>query len=258
MAPQWAAFVGFTALVLTAFLVLARLSQRALRDPPTRRERRRPAAVDPAVGTTPPIVRVPVSEVQLDSLSTAALLGNVAITQGLFGAVLLGGAVAFAIPAWAFGLGSDALTGRALLWGVALGAGLWMASEAGASLVDAAGIEHDERLRGMLAPDTLGGWVVLLGVVLPIIAGVEELFFRAAAIGVVAAGLDTSPWAMVVVSSAAFGFGHGAQGRAGVVVTGVLGLVLGAAFVLTGSLVTVVVAHYLVNALEFLVHESWT
>jgi membrane protease YdiL (CAAX protease family) len=42
----------------------------------------------------------------------------------------------------------------------------------------------------------------------------------------------------------------------GVVVTGVLGFVLAAAFVLTGSLLAVVVAHYLVNALEFVVHEG--
>jgi uncharacterized membrane protein len=32
--------------------------------------------------------------------------------------------------------------------------------------------------------------------------------------------------------------------------------VLGAAYVLTGSLLAVVVAHYLVNALEFVVHEG--
>jgi predicted Abi (CAAX) family protease len=47
-----------------------------------------------------------------------------------------------------------------------------------------------------------------------------------------------------------------------VLVTGTLGLVLAAGFVLTGSLLAVVVAHYLVNALEFVVHEGldveWT
>jgi membrane protease YdiL (CAAX protease family) len=54
----------------------------------------------------------------------------------------------------------------------------------------------------------------------------------------------------------AFALGHGAQGPAGVAATGVLGFVLAAAFVLTGSLLVVVVAHYLVNALEFVVHEA--
>jgi membrane protease YdiL (CAAX protease family) len=39
-------------------------------------------------------------------------------------------------------------------------------------------------------------------------------------------------------------------------VTGALGFVLAAAFVVTGSLLSVIVAHYLVNALEFVVHEG--
>jgi membrane protease YdiL (CAAX protease family) len=98
--------------------------------------------------------------------------------------------------------------------------------------------------------------VVLLGVILPIIAGVEEFLFRAAAIGVTAAAFDTSPWALAVVSSIAFALGHGAQGRIGVVVTGGLGFALAAVFVVTDSLLVVVVAHYLVNALEFVVHEG--
>jgi membrane protease YdiL (CAAX protease family) len=41
------------------------------------------------------------------------------------------------------------------------------------------------------------------------------------------------------------------------VVTGVLGFALAAVFVTTGSLVAVIVAHYLVNALEFVVHEGF-
>jgi membrane protease YdiL (CAAX protease family) len=148
------------------------------------------------------------------------------------------------------------LLGGPALLGVGLGVVLWFASETGSRLVDAAGIEHDESLRGLLAPESTAGWLALLVVVLPVIAGVEELVFRAAAIGVVSAGLGVSPWAMAVVSSVGFALGHGAQGTAGVVVTGLLGLVLAAAFVLTGSLLTVFVAHYLVNALEFLVHEG--
>jgi membrane protease YdiL (CAAX protease family) len=117
------------------------------------------------------------------------------------------------------------------------------------------GVEYDERLRSMLAPDSALGWVALLVLVLPIIAGVEEFIFRAAVIGATTAGFGTSPWALAVVSSVAFALGHGAQGRLGVLVTGGLGLVLAGAFVLTGSFLVVFVAHYLVNALEFVVHE---
>ena len=110
-------------------------------------------------------------------------------------------------------------------------------------------------LREALAPETPAGWAALLFVVLPIIAGFEELLFRGALIGAMHAGFGVSPWVLAGGSSVAFAAGHGAQGRIGMTVTGVLGFVLAAAFVLTGSLLTAVVAHYLVNALEFLVHE---
>ena len=86
---------------------------------------------------------------------------------------------------------------------------------------------------------------------LPVIAAFEELLFRAALVGGFAAGFGVSPWPLAVLSSAAFAAGHGAQGRLGVAVTGLLGFVLAAAFVLTESLLVVVVAHYVVNAVEF-------
>jgi len=253
--PQWAAFVGLTGLAVTAFLVLAWLSAGAVRDPPTIDWQFTPGSVDPSIESRP-AVSTQIPHPQLAELSTASLLANVAVTQGLFAAVVVGGAVVFSIPPRAFGLDTAAVSGQALLWGLALGIGLWVANEASARALDVAGIEYDERLRSMLAPDSLAGWIVLLGVALPTIAVVEELLFRAAAIGVVAAGFDLSPWPLVVVSSIAFGLGHGAQGRVGIVVTGLLGTVLASAFVLSGSPLVVVVAHYLGNALELLVHEG--
>jgi membrane protease YdiL (CAAX protease family) len=182
------------------------------------------------------------------------LLANVAISQGAFGLLLLAGAWFTQIPAAAFGVSSPSLS--TLGTGVVLGIGLYVANEAGASVGDRLGIGADEGLREALAPTSLGGWVVLLFLVLPIIAGFEELLFRGVLVGVFAAGFGASPWLLAVVSSIAFALGHGAQGPAGIVVTGVLGFVLAAAFVLTGSLAVVVVAHYLVNALEFIVHEG--
>ncbi|QSG05368.1 CPBP family intramembrane glutamic endopeptidase [Halapricum desulfuricans] len=253
--PQWAAFVGLTGLVLTAFLVLAWLSARTVRDPPTVDWRFTPVGVDPGVGSRPS-ARTRIVHPQVTELSTASLLANVAATQGLFAAVVVGAAVAFSIPPEAFGLGVEAITVRAVLWGLALGVGLWVANETSARVLDVAGLEYDERLRSTLAPDSPGGWLVLLALVLPTVAVVEELLFRAAAIGVVAVGFDISPWPLVVGSSIAFGLGHGAQGRVGIAVTGVLGLVLASAFVLSGSLLVVVVAHYVVNALELVVHEG--
>ncbi|MEF8784333.1 MAG: CPBP family glutamic-type intramembrane protease [Haloarculaceae archaeon] len=201
--------------------------------------------VDESASTTP-------------KFSTGALLANVALTQGLFGAILAVGAWYYEIPLWALGLTETAVgTGTlAVGIGIVFGVLLWTANEISATVADAAGATYDESLREMLAPDTLPGWVLLLGVILPIIAVVEELLFRAALIGVPAAGFGISPLALAIFSSALFALGHGAQGRVGIAVTGGLGLVLAGGYILTGSLLVVVIAHYLVNALEFLVHEG--
>ncbi|RLM59601.1 CPBP family intramembrane metalloprotease [Halobellus sp. Atlit-31R] len=189
-------------------------------------------------------------------LSTATLLANVAVSQGLFGVLLLAGAWYAEIPAWAFGLAGETVGLRAVAIGVGLGLVLYAANEAGAAVGARFGLGEGEQLRSALAPETPLGWATLLFVVLPVIAGFEELLFRGALVGVIAAGYDLSPWLLAAVSSGAFALGHGAQGRLGVVVTGTLGFVLAAAFVATGSLLVVVVAHYLVNALEFVVHEG--
>ncbi|WP_336336861.1 CPBP family intramembrane glutamic endopeptidase [Haloarcula brevis] len=264
--PEWAAFVGLTGFLLTALLALARLSQGAVRP-------------DGGVSSAVDGVAVPDGDMTIPrfetrqaaaererlterlapaDVSTGALLANVAFTQGLFGVLLVAGAFYFEIPAGAFGVTADALsTGLpAVAVGVGAGIGFWLGNEAAAALADGFGVTFDESLRELLAPDSAGGWVVLLGVVLPVIAVVEELLFRAAAIGVPVAGLGAPAAGMAVVASVAFALGHGAQGRAGIVVTGTLGLALAGLFVLTDSLLAVVVAHYLVNALELLVHEG--
>jgi membrane protease YdiL (CAAX protease family) len=190
-------------------------------------------------------------------LSPGALLANVALTQGLFGVVLVGGAVYFGVPGDALGLAATEIsTGpTALAVGVGLGVVLWVGNELATGVADAAGAGYDEGLREVLAPASAGGWALLLGVTLPVIAVVEESIFRAAAVGATTTAFSTSPWALAIVSSVAFALGHGAQGRVGVAVTGGLGFALAAGFVLTNSLLVVVVAHYLVNALEFVVHE---
>ncbi|WP_440990986.1 lysostaphin resistance A-like protein [Haloarchaeobius baliensis] len=192
----------------------------------------------------------------LDAMTTGMLLANVAITQGVFLVAVLGAAMLTGVPATAMGLSPAAFGPVPLLAGVGLGVGLYVANEVGAAAAEGAGIEYDERLRSVLAPDSVRGWAVLLGFVLPLVAVFEEVLFRAAMVGVLAAGFGVSPWLLAVGSSLLFAAGHGLQGPAGVAVTGALGFVLAAAFVLTGSLVTVVVAHYLVNALEFGVHEG--
>ncbi|MFC4436817.1 MULTISPECIES: CPBP family glutamic-type intramembrane protease [Natrialbaceae] len=192
-----------------------------------------------------------------ESLTTGTVLANVAASQGLFALVLLGAVVYTGIPADALGIEfSQSYLERGLLLGTVFGLALYVANELGAATATRFGFDHDEQLRELLAPESVQGWLVLLGVVLPIIAVFEELLFRAALIGTLSVGFGLSPWLLAVVSSVAFAVGHGMQGSVGIVVTGVLGFVLAAIYVVTGSFLVVVVAHYLVNALEFLVHEG--
>ena len=266
--PNWAAFVGLTGVVVSLLVLLARLSQRLLEAEPAGSDptvRLQPTGLDPGVAgsrwvrvrpfgqsTAEPIEASPDTP---SSIPTLALLANVVRTQGLFGGVLVAGAWMFAVPLSAFGIGGELLgiSVPTIALGIGLGVGLWVGSELAVALVDRVGIGYDQGLRTMLTPTTRGEWALLFAVVLPLVAASEEFVFRAAAIGVPAAGLDASPWALAIVSSLAFGVAHGAQGRAGVVVTGLLGFGLAGVYVGTGSLLVVIVAHYVLNATEFLV-----
>jgi membrane protease YdiL (CAAX protease family) len=227
---RWAVFAGLTALVLALLLALARVSQ--------------VASDESSDETSEPA-----------SLSTGLLLANVALSQGLFLVVLLGSAWYARIPLAALGAAPTNWLSE-LVVGGALGIGLYLVNELGSRVAEAVGIETPDALRESLAPDSTGGWVVLLGIVLPTIAVFEEFLFRAALVGALSTGFSLSPWLLALLSSVAFALGHGAQGALGMVVTGGLGFVLAGAFVLTGSLLVVVVAHYLINALEFAVNES--
>ena len=189
------------------------------------------------------------------TLTTTLLLANLTVSQG----VALGALVAVAwwtgVPASAFGL--DVVPASfALGWGVAAGVALYAGNEVAAALGTRVGATAPERLREAMAPTDARGWAFLLVVVLPVIALFEEALFRGALIGAFAVGFEIDPWLLAVASSIAFGLGHGAQGRLGIAVSGVLGFALATLFVYTGSLLVVVVAHYVVNALEFVVREG--
>jgi len=190
-------------------------------------------------------------------LTPALLLANVALTQGGVIVLVLAAAWYFEIPATALGItGDPTSTGLpAVALGIGFGVVLWIGNELSTAVADAVGASYDESLRELLSPSGAGGWLTLFGLVLPIIALSEELLFRAALIGVPAAGFGISPWLLAVGASLAFALGHGAQGRVGIVVTGLLGFVLAAGYIRSGSLLVVVVAHYLINGLEFFVHE---
>jgi membrane protease YdiL (CAAX protease family) len=266
MATRWELFAGVTLIMLLVVLGLSRATARELttngRDSglPTKPDSApTPEGREPTPAERPAPAEAPIQhpEVTRPRRSTRApeenLLVSAAFSQALVGTLLAGLAWYAEVPAGALGIDDPS---AAVLPGITLGAGLYAANEAGGWVAERAGIDADESLRELLAPETAGGWLLLLGVVLPLVAVVEEFLFRAALVGALATGFPVSPWLLAVLSSVAFGVGHGLQGPGGVVVTGALGFVLAAAFILTGSLWVVVVAHYLVNALEFVVHEG--
>lgn len=91
---------------------------------------------------------------------------------------------------------------------------------------------------------------MLLAVVL------EELLFRSLLLG----GLGTivPPLVLVVLLGAVFGWMHSPQGTLGMVGTGGLGILLSLLFLVTGSLLAPLVAHYLINMLQLLrAREDW-
>lgn len=280
---DWATFTGFSGVLLVLLLALTHASQSVFTDEshaPTDRTATADNATQPVDGSVsnaadrsstagrPTTTERPPAEQQTTErppaggpttepdLSTLALLANVAVSQGVLAVLLVTMAWYTEIPAWAFGLAAESLALGGVATGIAVGSVFYICNEAAAVVGRQWGFSTPTGLREALAPETAAGWAVLLVVVLPIIAGFEELLFRGVLIGVVHAGFELPIWLLAVGSSVAFALGHGAQGRLGIVVTGLLGGGLAAVFVLTGSLVVVIVAHYVINVLEFVVHEG--
>ena len=253
--PRWDLFVAVAILATLALLALSRASARAIGADGGRGNRGsddfEAETVAQGEGGT---AAGPIERARPPVPSGVALLANVALTHGLLGVTVLALAWFSGVPPAALGLADVGVTSVGI--GVGLGVGLYLASEAGSYLTDRLGVEYDERLRELLAPEGPAEWALLLLVILPIVAGGEELLFRAALVGVVGAGFGVPAWVLVVGSSVLFGLGHSAQGTLGVAVTAALGIVLATAFVLTGSFLVVFVAHYVVNALEFVVREG--
>jgi len=282
--PDWATFATATVALTLLLLVLTRRSRRALesarlvdarsdvadrdevgdgdgdRDEVDDGDRDGNADADSDAAPSPDAVRrdQPV-------LTTRLLLANAAATQAIALAVLVAIGWWATVPASAFGIGGHPTLGSSTLGPLELpghlalgvGAGIVLAAgnEAAAWLGARAGAAPSTRLREAMAPTDAGEWALLLAVVLPVVAAFEEALFRGALIGALSVGFAVEPWFLVAASSVAFALGHGAQGRLGVVVAGGLGVALAGLFVATGSLLAVAVAHYVVNALEFVAHE---
>ena len=251
--PDWTAF-GAVAVTLTVLVLwLARATQSAIEPPQRPQTPQQPETIGTGKATDDHDEHRDHGGLSLERISAGVLLLNVAGTQLLFLALLLGGIWYAAVPLDT--LGVTVPTPAELALGTALGVALFGLNQAASRLGRQFGLSGDEALREALAPERLRGWAALLFVVLPVVAGFEELLFRGALVGGLGAGFALPTALLVVASSAGFGLAHGAQGRIGVAVTTLLGTVLAVAFVVTGSLAVVVVAHYLINALEFVVYE---
>lgn len=102
------------------------------------------------------------------------------------------------------------------------------------------GLEFGGETSEILAVETRSelGWM-LGGVTVQ--ASAEEVFLRAALVGAPAALLSVSVWYFVVPAAVLFGLMHITGGRAKTIHTAVLGVILGAVFVVGGILAAVVV-----------------
>lgn len=257
---RWVAFAALTLLVVTVVLFSARASERVVDEMAAERTSHTdsilhaetlPDGADHLDAARPIETRTPAEP----SLSSMALLVNVGASHALFAVVLLAGLWLANVPVSTLGIGVEPFTGAvAVVAGIVVGLALAFANTLVGSLVES---DPSAKLRQLLAPDSIGGWAVLLLVVLPIIAGFEELLFRSILIGTFSSGFGISPWILAVGSSMLFAAGHGAQGRIGIVATGVLGFVLAAVFVVTNSFLVVFFAHYVVNVVEFVVVEGF-
>jgi uncharacterized protein len=100
-----------------------------------------------------------------------------------------------------------------------------------------------------LVPRNLYEWILML-IPLLLAVAVEEVLFRALVIG--GFSLIVNPWAMALASSVLFGLMHSPQGILGIIITGVIGFIFGAIFIISGSLLMVIVTHFVVNILQIL------
>jgi membrane protease YdiL (CAAX protease family) len=88
----------------------------------------------------------------------------------------------------------------------------------------------------------------LLWVAVAISAGVcEEIVFRGWLLSTLHGGLHLDGTALIAIAAALFGLAHSYQGPAGVVLTGLVGVVFCGLYVATGSLLVPIVLHSLID-----------
>lgn len=197
---------------------------------------------------------LPVLSVAQVPLAAGRELDRTAAYLGSGGAILFLGWISLFLGQGTLGLeamGLSSLPWQSLLiWtGVGLGGGLALV---GLSLFaeKLLGIAETEFVR-QIVPRTAAEKTLFVGVSLAAGLG-EELAYRGYAIPVLA-GLVGSEWIAAVFTSGIFGFLHAYQGHVGVVRTALMGFVLAAVFLLSGSLWPAMAAHALIDLVGGLV-----
>jgi uncharacterized protein len=136
------------------------------------------------------------------------------------------------------------------MWSVAL-----VAAALAVTLIGQALGSRETALLAHLLPRTRGEKLAWVGV--SVTAGVcEELVFRSFLIPALHV-ITGSLWLAALLSSGVFGFLHGYQGVAGIVRTAVLGLVLAVPFLLTGSIIPSMIAHFAIDVIAGIWLADW-
>jgi len=231
--PTWEWFYAATFIVVAVAIGFSILTARLIR-----RELDAPPGIDPI---DPGII----------GMSRRSLYANATLSQAFLLAILTTGFSLAGVTIEVIGLPGAVDVSWAIALGVGLGFALAGVNEGMERLFDLVGITYDDALRRLLSPTTATEWAALCLVVLPTVALFEEVLFRGVLIGGLSVGLAISPWVLVIISSVLFAMGHGLQGPGGLLAAGILGFVLAVSFVVTESLLLVIVAHYVVNLTEF-------
>lgn len=197
---------------------------------------------------------LPVLAVAQVPLAAGEALNRTSAYLGSSAAILVLGSLALVLGRNEVGLavmGLESVSGGALLlWtGVACGGGLLLVGAF--HLVEEWLDVEEPRLLRELLPRSGREKLLFVGVSLSAGFG-EELAYRGYAIPVLA-GLVGSEWVAAVLSSGIFGFLHAYQGQVGVVRTALMGLVLAAVFLQSGSLWPAIAGHVVIDLVGGLV-----
>lgn len=147
-----------------------------------------------------------------------------------------------------------------LIAGVALGVGLWLSLVGLTWILAARGIEFSESRNSvarLMDTEDKYHWNVVIGVVYPLVAFGEELLFRGAFIGGLHAAWGLPIWVLILVSGILYGLPQLPSDAFSFLRVSAIGWALAGGWVLVGSLVVPILAHYIVNVLLLVTRVRW-